>query len=743
MAALRSVNPLGKSRQSIAPRFPLPSPQPKDLKPQPLTRNRKPLNHQLIHPSPKVKTRPPHPTKMHSPNYLWHTRKTSARLQPYPTRAIGSSPFQPWSVGSVASFNSTHTLMNTHHAQPTPHPPAITICLLWICYTSQAGVAPAINNTGHPVSQWAPAGATVEFVVSATGDQPLKYQWQHDGSPIARQTNAFLALFNVQPPDAGAYDVVVKNNYGSVLSRPAQLNVDPLFRQILQGPHVEDMGASGYGGCGDMDGDGFFDLSVNRYAFGAPAVYHNNGDGTFALVPNPLPLTSENQWLGFWGDWDCDGNSDLMFGSDLTTDIAFGTAQGTFNVRPLSGMGGNWWGCASADFDRDGFVDLYTTLPNALYRNLGNRSFVKVDSSQVGPLAGLNTWGGACWGDLNNDGWPDLYIPSMEQNRSYMYLNNGHGSFVGLANTVTLQASPAINGAWGDFDNDGLLDLYVAAFNGTSRLYRNLGNTDFEPVDGATTLFGTHNHAAWIDYDNDGFLDLYVSGYQSGNKLFRNNGNGTLSKARSSMINHILPPSDAGTYTGIWFDDENDGFLDLYLLNGDDYASIQTANQFFHNQGNDNAWIAVNLEGTVSNRRGIGAQVRILATYAGQPRWQRRDISGGDLNNGNQLRAHFGLSNATSIHTLRIEWPSGTIQELHDIKTKQLLTITEPPRVVAHGTGSLHITSWPNQSFELQTSTDLMNWTPLSTVTNLSGAASFQHAPSSQQPSQFYRTGTD
>ncbi len=621
-------------------------------------------------------------------------------------------------------------------------PLAVNLCCATLNHPCVAGVPPTIERTGQPAHQWAGVSATATFIVTAKGDEPLHYQWRHQGSPLAQQTYPTLALSNVQTSQAGGYDVLVSNNFGSVTSLVAQLWVDPLFVQVARGPHVEDLGVSGYGGCGDMDGDGFLDLSVNRYGFGKPAIYRNNGNGMFSHSPNPFPNASAHQWLGFWGDWDCDGNSDLLCGDDQGTAIGFGTDHGMFETLPVTGLGGDWWGCATADFDRDGLVDFYVTLPNALYRNLGNRTFKKLDTTEAGPIASLNTWGGACWGDINNDGWPDIFIPSMQQSRSYMFLNAGHGRFEALANAVTSTLTPAINGAWGDYDNDGLLDLYVTAFNGTSRLYRNLGNTDFEPVDGATTIVGTHNHASWIDYDNDGFLDLFVAGYTDGNKLFRNNGNGTISRVTSSMIPYITAPSQAGTYKGIWFDDENNGFLDLYLLNGDDYASIQTANQFFHNRGNDNAWLAVNLVGTASNRKGIGAQIRLLAVYSGQSRWQRRDISGGDPNNGNHLRAHFGLGKATRIETLQIQWPSGITQELHAIQPNQLLTVTEPPRLIPHDTETLEVQSWPNQSFTLHTSTNLNTWTTLSTLTNQSGTTSFHLPTSSQYPSQFYRITT-
>ena len=247
----------------------------------------------------------------------------------------------------------------------------------------------------------------------------------------------------------------------------------------------------------------------------------------------------------------------------------------------------------------------------------------------------------------------------------------------------------------------------------------NLGNGEFERPAGAPTLNGTHNHAYWIDYDNDGFLDLWVSGVQSANKLFRNNGDGSFAQVTAGSIVNERALNNAGSYQVAWFDYNNDGFLDVYVMNGDDNTSIQTANQFFRNNGNGNAWLTVRPVGTVSNRDGIGAKVRVLATYAGQARRQRRDITGGDTGNGNDRYAHFGLGDATKVdtaaHRMAVRHGSGS----DGMSTpNQILTVTEPPRLVPQSAGKFQIQCWVNQSFEVQCSSDLTTWAPVATVTN-------------------------
>jgi hypothetical protein len=255
-------------------------------------------------------------------------------------------------------------------------------------------------------------------------------------------------------------------------------------------------------------------------------------------------------------------------------------------------------------------------------------------------------------------------------------------------------------------------------------VYRNLGNGEFERPAGTPSLTGTHNFAAWVDYDNDGFLDLFLSGGNSGNKLFHNNGDGKFTGITTGSIVSERPALGGFSYAGLWFDYDNDGFLDLYVINGDDASSIPTANQLYHNNGNSNAWVRVKLVGTVSNRDGIGAKVRVQAIYAGQLRGQRRDIIGGDEDNGNRLSADFGLGNATVVNKLRIEWPSGVAEEFASVAPRQILTIVEPSlRGSLEPDGKFHVamTMSTNRVYQLQASTNFVDWTVL---TNCTGSGS-------------------
>ncbi|MBE7499475.1 MAG: CRTAC1 family protein [Verrucomicrobiales bacterium] len=515
------------------------------------------------------------------------------------------------------------------------------------------------------------------------------------------------------------------------------------FTPITEGPLVTESGTSGFGSWGDFDNDGYPDLGVRREIPGTGwhdtyAIYRNNGDGTFSRLPDPPGLAGASYQGVGWFDWDNDGNQDVWATSGGAEYLAFGDGHGDFTLGSASALIGSWG--AHADYDRDGLLDVYwsyRSVGNCLIHNQGNREFTVYRGQSAGP-ASLYTYGGSCAGDFDDDGWPDLYVPCLRDSRSYLFRNDGNGGFVAMNNLITQTTGPAFQAAWGDYDNDGRLDLFVARWNGTSALYRNLGNGEFERPANAPILTGTHNFVSWVDYDNDGFLDLWVSGYRSGNKLLRNNGDGTFTHITDAPIVTERPLNNAGTYQVAWFDYDNDGFLDAYVMHGDDNSSIWTVNQLFRNNGNDNAWLTVRPVGTVSNRDGAGAKVRALATYAGQARWQRRDITVGCLSEGNHRYAHFGLGDASKVDTLRLEWPSGIVQEFRDVPARQILTVTEPAQLVPLGPREFQIRCWKGMQFQVQKSHNLQDWLSLGFVVNQTGTLLFQDTQTEPQAARCY-----
>jgi hypothetical protein len=219
-----------------------------------------------------------------------------------------------------------------------------------------------------------------------------------------------------------------------------------------------------------------------------------------------------------------------------------------------------------------------------------------------------------------------------------------------------------------------------------------------------------------VDYDNDGYLDLLVINVSDVNFLYHNNGDGTFTRLNSgSLVNDgpTLSHIDAA-----WADYDNDGFMDVVIV------ADSGNNSLYHNNGIDNGntnhWFSLKLVGTASNRQAIGAKVRIKATIGGKNFWQRRDIGVSTSQLGqSDLRAGFGLGDATNIDIVRIEWPSGTVQELHNVATKQFLTVTEPPRLKGNMSGGqyqLALNGGIGFTYDLQTSINLVDWTLLTNL---------------------------
>lgn len=319
-----------------------------------------------------------------------------------------------------------------------------------------------------------------------------------------------------------------------------------------------------------------------------------------------------------------------------------------------------------------------------------------------------------------------------------LYRNIGDGTFArtNVAGVAT-DLGKTVAAAWGDYDNDGFLDLFVANGNydrGQHRdfLYHNNGDGTFTKITTGTIATGNGDSggAAWADVDNDGDLDLLVTNLGGQNEFFYlNNGDGTFTKiTQGNLVN-----SGGAGISAVFTDYDRDGFLDLFV------ANFNQDNWLFRNKGNSNGWLTVKCVGTASNRSAIGARVRAKATIGGKTIWQLREISYGDGVGNGTLTAHFGLGDATIIETLRIEWPSGIVQELHDVAAKQSLTVTEPVRLQATGSGAFQFKSWTGMRFTVETSTNLMDWTALASMTNAASTVPFNDPAAANFAQRFYR----
>ncbi|MFH0947515.1 MAG: FG-GAP-like repeat-containing protein [Elusimicrobiota bacterium] len=317
---------------------------------------------------------------------------------------------------------------------------------------------------------------------------------------------------------------------------------------------------------GDYDNDGDLDIVVGDWD--GNEVWRNNGDGTF---------TDTGQYAGVglnttaiaWGDYDNDGDLDIVVGNNYGggNPIYRNNGNGTFTDTGQYAGAGNTKAIAWGDYDNDGDLDIVVGNyggGNPIYRNNGNGTF-----TNTGQTVGTGDANAIAWGDYDNDGDLDIVVGNYYSGGNRIYMNNGDGTFTDTGQYAGAGGANAI--AWGDYDNDGDLDIVVGNGSAGSEVWRNNGDGTFTYSQDAGA--GNTKAIAWGDYDNDGDLDIVMGRWGGGNLVYRNNGNGTF--------------TDTGQYVGTgntfaiaWGDYDNDGDLDLLVGNyyGEDnliYKSLE------------------------------------------------------------------------------------------------------------------------------------------------------------------------
>jgi hypothetical protein len=496
----------------------------------------------------------------------------------------------------------------------------------------------------------------------------------------------------------------------------------------------------------DFDGDGYDDAFMTDSAEdGRNHLYHNNHNLTFTDIASEAGVAQGNDAqnasaAALWLDYNNDSRPDLFvvrFGhSQLFENLGGSKFK---NVTKQSGLDRymNAITAIAFDYDHDGYVDLFLggyfqpvnlfqpvtprffpesfeTANNGggvvLFRNNGDGTFTDVTEK-----AGLKQSG---WtlslghGDADGDGWDDLYV-ACDFGTDRFFHNNRNGTFTDITETaIGFDTKKGMNVEWGDFDNDGLLDIYVTNITDDymkegNFLWHNNGNLTFSDVSRETGTYDTGWGwgAKFLDYDNDGWLDLYVmngwvsagkesyvpdifamittpaidfadarnwpamgnkslSGYER-KRLFHNDHGQIF---RDEAPRHGLDSDRDGRGIGI-ADFDNDGRLDILV------ANANTEPILYHNEAPRRFhWVQFLLEGSKSNRSAVGAQVRIRS--GGQQRLSF--VNGGNSFAGQSTaRVHFGLGSANSIEMADIRWPSGLRQKFHNLPVDRMFKIRE------------------------------------------------------------------
>ena len=458
-------------------------------------------------------------------------------------------------------------------------------------------------------------------------------------------------------------------------------NRDGSFTDVTAKAGLADPGWA-VGVCiGDYDNDGFEDLFLTYY--GHNRLYHNNGDGTFTDVTSKAGLLHIGNRFGAgctFLDYDRDSHLDLFVSNYVDFDLASAPKPSTL-VATCSYQG----------------VAVYCgprglPLPvHALYHNNGDGTFT--DVSRASGIDSVRTSYGltAVALDIDEDGWPDIYV-AADSTPSLLFMNNRDGTFReeallrGLAVSGDGQAMAGMGIAPGDYDLDGHLDIFTTHYQvQSSGLYHSTGKGDFDDVSTTAGVGAERRFVSWgagmFDLDNDGWPDIfYVTGNvypelervfskfpaRSQPIVFRNLGNGKFAQlGQEAGLALTARHCSRGCAFG---DFDNDGDLDILVMNQNEPPSL-----IRNDAPTGNHWLKVRLEGTKSNRSGIGA--RVLVRYGGKVQAQEV-MSQSSYCSVNDPRLHFGLGLATSAD-VEVRWPSELVESFKSVAANQLITLRE------------------------------------------------------------------
>jgi enediyne biosynthesis protein E4 len=568
-------------------------------------------------------------------------------------------------------------------------------CLILSCAANLSGCSPEPLQTPEPAS--VPARAPLPFsfkdVAAETG-----LDFRHtNGASAAKYFpetmgggGAFIDFDN-----DGWLDIYAVNG-GWIADASSDAPRNALFRNQAGSGFTDVSAGSGsdddaYGmgaAAADFDNDGFTDLYVTNY--GPNLLLHNRADGTFADI-TARSATGSPHWgtSSAFGDYDLDGDVDLYVANYVT----YTPQDHSRDAVPYMASSEN------ADTGELGYPHPanFPASADQLYRNRGDGTFEET-TRQAGIYNEDGKGLGVVFADYNNDGWPDIYVAN-DAVRNQLFRNQGDATFAetavlaGTAYGQDGQMEAGMGADWGDWDNDGDLDLTVTNFQAEpNALYRNDGDgffavATFSSGAGLATLpflgFGTQ----FLDVDNDGNLDLFVANghvldnvehfdrsttYPQRNLLFHNMGPKPREGPRfvdvslHSGSGMALIQAGRGSATG---DYDNDGDLDILVFNvGQEIALLR------NDGGNSGNWLQLALTGTEANRHAIGARVRLKAGDQIQTREVRGDRS---YLSHSDHRLHFGLGKNQQADWIEIHWPGGDLLRYQNLAANRLFFISQ------------------------------------------------------------------